>query len=173
MTVAVVSPDGWVEFGSRRYRAALGRGGVRADKREGDGATPAGMLPLRRVLFRADRVPPPRSALPREPIAPDDAWCDDVAQADYNRLVRLPHSGRHEALWRADSVYDVIGVLGWNDMPVERGRGSAIFVHNARPDFAPTEGCVALEQSDLVVLLADGLTALHVLGLQSALSDRG
>ena len=160
---AVVHPDGRLVLGARTYRAAIGRGGARVEKREGDGATPAGLLPLRRVLYRADRVAIPRAALPREPVGPADGWCDDPGHADYNRMVALPHPARCEALWRDDSVYDLIGVLGWNDAPVLRGRGSAIFLHVARPDFAPTDGCVALAEADLRAVLAAGATALRVL----------
>ena len=163
---ALVTADGRLVLGGQTFRAAIGRGGVRADrdKQEGDGATPAGPLPLRRVLYRADRVAIPRTALPREPIADSDGWCDDPGHADYNRMVRLPHPARCEALWRADAVYDIVGVLGWNDMPVARGRGSAIFLHVARPDYAPTAGCVALAEPDLRAVLAAGVTALRVLG---------
>ena len=77
--------------------------------------------------------------------------------------MRLPHEARCEALWRPDGLYDVIGVLGWNDAPVERGRGSAIFLHVARPDYGPTEGCVALALPDLLQVLAAGVTELLVL----------
>ncbi len=150
-------------LGPRIFRAAIGRGGVRADKQEGDGATPLGLLPLRRVLYRADRGPVPLAAVPREPIAPDDGWCDDPAYPDYNRMVRLPHPAHCEALWRDDRLYDIVGVLGWNDAPVVRGRGSAIFLHVARPDLAPTAGCIALPPSDLRAVLAAGLTAVNVL----------
>jgi len=162
--IGIVFRDGRLLAGPRVYRAALGRGSVRADKREGDGATPAGMLPLRRVLYRADRVRPPACAVPIEPIAPDDGWCDDPALPEYNRMVRLPFAGSHEALWRADGVYDVIAVLGWNDAPVRPGRGSAIFLHVARPDYAPTDGCVALAMPDLLAVLAAGLEGLEVRG---------
>jgi L,D-peptidoglycan transpeptidase YkuD (ErfK/YbiS/YcfS/YnhG family) len=160
---AIVHPRGNVIWRDRILRCALGKGGVRTDKEEGDGATPAGLLPLRRVFYRADRVTPPRCAIPIEPIAPADGWCDDPADRDYNRFVHLPHDGRHEELWRRDEIYDVIVVLGWNDAPVVKGRGSAIFLHVARPDYAPTEGCVALALLDLTRLLAEGLTALRVL----------
>ncbi|MCW3473552.1 L,D-transpeptidase family protein [Limobrevibacterium gyesilva] len=163
MTEAVVHPDGRVLLGGLVFRAALGRGGIRADKAEGDGATPVGVLPLRRVLYRADRLAVPRTVVPREPIAPDDGWCDDPGHPDYNRQVRLPHPARHEELWRRDEVYDIVGVLGWNDAPVQRGRGSAIFLHVARPDLSPTEGCVALALPDLKALLAAELTSLRVL----------
>jgi L,D-peptidoglycan transpeptidase YkuD (ErfK/YbiS/YcfS/YnhG family) len=164
MGEAIVRPDGRFVFQGRVYRCALGRGGVRAGKQEGDGATPAALLPLRRVLYRADRLAIPPAAVPREALAPDDGWCDDPGHADYNRMVRLPHAARHEELWRADALYDIVGVLGWNDAPTERGRGSAIFLHLARPDYAPTEGCVALALPDLLRVLRDGVTALRVLG---------
>lgn len=162
MTVASLGADGVLRLGGDVFRAALGRGLVRADKREGDGATPSGALPLRRVLYRADRVRRPRCTVPVLPLAPHDGWCDDPAHAEYNHLVRLPHDGRHEELWRPDAIYDVIGVLGWNDQPVVPGRGSAIFLHVARPDYAPTEGCVALALPDLRAVLAAGLSALEV-----------
>ncbi len=161
---AHVGPDGLLRFRGETLRCALGAGGIRAEKREGDGATPVGLLPLRRVLFRADRGPRPACAVPAEPIAPEDGWCDDPAHADYNRQVRLPHPGRHERLWREDAVYDLIGVLGWNDAPVRPGRGSAIFLHLARPGLPPTEGCIALPGPELRRLLAAGLTAIEVTG---------
>ncbi len=160
---AVVTADGRLRLEGRIVRAALGRGGVRTHKQEGDGATPAGVLPLRRVLYRADRGPPPACAVPIEPLAPDDGWCDDPTHPDYNRMVRRPHPARGEALWRDDALYDLIGVLGWNDAPVVRGSGSAIFLHVARPDFAPTAGCVALAAADLRAVLAAGLREIAVL----------
>lgn len=164
MTVATVGPDGVLHHAGQRYRAALGHGGISAQKQEGDGATPVGVLPLRRVLFRADRLPRPRAAVPVSLLAPGDGWCDDPADPAYNCPVRLPHPARHEELWRGDGVYDVIGVLGWNDVPVERGRGSAIFLHVARDDYTPTEGCIALARPDLLAVLAAGLTAVEVRG---------
>jgi L,D-peptidoglycan transpeptidase YkuD (ErfK/YbiS/YcfS/YnhG family) len=160
---AVVHPDGRLVLRNSAYRATLGRTGVTSHKREGDGATPAGLLPLRRVLYRLDRVAAPNCAVPIEPIAANDGWCDDPLHRDYNSLVRLPHEASCEELWRQDGLYDVVGVLGWNDAPVERGRGSAIFLHVASPDYAPTEGCVALGLPDLLRVLAAGVTELLAL----------
>lgn len=159
---AALYPDGRLVLGGRSFRAALGRGGIRRDKQEGDGATPVGLLRLIRLLYRADRLRPPATALPREPIASDDGWCDDPAHADYNRAIRLPHPARHEALWREDGVYDLLAVLDWNAGPVRAGRGSAIFLHLARADYAPTEGCVALAEADLRRVLEAGLSAIDV-----------
>jgi L,D-peptidoglycan transpeptidase YkuD (ErfK/YbiS/YcfS/YnhG family) len=160
---AIVHPEGRLVLGGLVFRVALGRGGVTSDKREGDGATPTGQLPLRRVLYRADRVRRPDCAVAVEPIAPTDGWCDDPSQADYNRMVRFPRDGSSEELWRQDPLYDLIGVLGWNDSPVRRDRGSAIFLHVARPTYAPTEGCIALALGDLQRVLAAGVTELLVL----------
>jgi len=150
----VVSAEGWIDWGFGRRSCALGKGGVRPDKREGDGATPIGRFPLRRVLYRPDRSPPPATALPCAAIAPEDGWCDDPADPAYNRPVRLPHPARHERMWRDDALYDLVIVIGHNDDPPVAGLGSAVFVHLARPDWAPTEGCVALARADLVELLA-------------------
>jgi L,D-peptidoglycan transpeptidase YkuD (ErfK/YbiS/YcfS/YnhG family) len=164
VTTASLAADGWLHFGGRLFRAALGAAGLAAHKQEGDHATPLGLLPLRRVLYRVDRLAPPRCAVPVEPIGRDDGWCDDPTHADYNRIIRtapLAHPPRHEALWRGDDIYDVIGVLGWNDAPPVPYRGSAIFLHLARPDYAPTEGCVALARADLLSVLAAGLTAIE------------
>ena len=136
-------------------RCALGRSGVRIEKREGDGATPAGAWPLRRVLFRNDRLAAPVTRLAVQSLTPRDGWCDDAFDPAYNRPVALPYPARHEKLWRADGRYDVIVVLGHNDDPPVAGKGSAIFLHVAGEDFGPTEGCVALALSDLLRLLAD------------------
>jgi L,D-peptidoglycan transpeptidase YkuD (ErfK/YbiS/YcfS/YnhG family) len=159
---AVVHRDGRLVLQGMVFRAALGRRGVTEHKEEGDGATPVGLLALRRVLYRADRLRPPDCVVPVEPIAENDGWCDDALSADYNRMVHLPQDAHHEALWRADDLYDIVGVLGWNDAPVVKGRGSAIFLHVARPDYAPTEGCVALALPDLLRVLAAGMSYLLV-----------
>ncbi len=100
-------------------------------------------------------------AVPVEPIGPADGWCDDSHDPRYNRLVALPYAGRHEELWRRDALYDVVGVLGWNIDPVLPGRGSAIFLHVATPDYAPTAGCIALALPDLLACLAAGLAVIE------------
>ncbi len=161
---ATVTAAGSFTIGTETFRAALGFGGVRTDKREGDGGTPVGLLPLRSVLYRPDRIEPPRAAVPVTPLTPSDGWCDDSSSPTYNQMVQLPLDARAEALWRHDASYDIIGVLGWNDDPVAIGAGSAIFLHVARIDFAPTEGCIALRRDDLRRVLALGLTEIMVLG---------
>lgn len=135
-------------------RVALGRSGIRALKREGDGGTPLGRLPIRELLYRADRVTRPRTALPVRVIREHDGWCEDPADRNYNRLVKLSPRSSVDRLRRADHLYDLVLVLGYNDRPRVRGKGSAIFVHLARPGYAPTAGCIALSRRDLSALLA-------------------
>ena len=148
---------GWrAEIAGRRFRCAVGRGGLTGEKREGDGATPIGAWPLRRLHYRPDRLDPPKTDVPLRPIRADDGWCDDPTDAAYNRLIKLPYPAGHEVLWREDALYDLVGELGYNDAPPRPGAGSAIFLHVARPDYGPTEGCVALAKPELlevVVLL--------------------
>lgn len=153
VTSGQVTSDGTLTYPGGAFRCALGRSGIRADKREGDGATPVGAFALRRVLYRPDRVAPPETALPVTAIQPADGWCDDAADAAYNRPVTLPHPASHEEMWRADGLYDVVVVIGHNDDPIVPGMGSAVFMHVAKPDYEPTAGCVALALPDLLALL--------------------
>lgn len=135
--------------------AAIGRTSVRPMKREGDGGTPLGRFPVRLVLYRADRVSRPRVPLPVRAIRADDGWCDDPDDRNYNRLIRLPSNRSAEGLMRDDTLYDYVLVLGHNDCPRIKGRGSAIFVHLARPQYTPTEGCIAFSHADLSAVLAE------------------
>jgi L,D-peptidoglycan transpeptidase YkuD (ErfK/YbiS/YcfS/YnhG family) len=132
---------------------ALGKGGVSAFKREGDGATPRGRFLLRRVWFRPDRQRVATGFLPSCLTERSDGWCDDPGHVRYNRPVRLPFRASHERMWREDDIYDVVIEIGWNDRPAVRGRGSAIFLHLARPGYKPTEGCVAVSRRDMARLL--------------------
>ena len=154
-------PDG------TEFRCAVGRGGFipASEKREGDGATPMGDWPLRRVLYRPDKAPAPKTVLPTEPISPDDGWCDDPEDPAYNKPVKKPCAASHESMWREDRLYDVVLILGHNDDPPVPGAGSAIFMHVAQPDYSPTEGCVALAPADLDKLLnaVDFRTKIRIL----------
>ena len=170
MAAIAVSADGRLSFRGRRYRCALGRNGIVREKHEGDGATPAGRWPLRRLYYRSDRLARPESRLPTAALRPDDGWCDAPGDPAYNTAVRLPYPASAEALWLADGLYDLIAVVGYNDAPVMPGRGSAIFLHVARSDYGPTEGCVALALGDLfeVLAAADAATELRIAPLQPA-----
>ncbi|WP_371348272.1 L,D-transpeptidase [Ancylobacter sp. IITR112] len=138
----------------RPVPVALGRTGIRADKREGDGATPRGVWHPREVRYRADRGPRPVTRLPVLRLSREDGWCDAPRDGRYNRLVRRPFSASHEEMWRADGLYDLVVVLDHNSRPRRAHRGSAVFMHIARGALEPTAGCVAFRPADLRRLLA-------------------
>lgn len=137
------------------FPCVWGHGGVRLDKNEGDGATPVGAFPFRRVFYRPDRISAPKTCLPVQALTPQDGWCDDSHDPCYNQFVTLPYAGRHENLWREDCLYDLILVVGHNDDPIVKGRGSAVFVHLFTPEKKYTEGCVALQIKNLLQVLKE------------------
>jgi L,D-peptidoglycan transpeptidase YkuD (ErfK/YbiS/YcfS/YnhG family) len=164
MRAAGNRPHGLIVAGGLWAPCALGRSSVTLRKREGDGATPAGMHELVLVYFRSDRVRRPRTLLPTIPIDPYLGWCDDPCDRSYNRPVRLPHRASHEMMWREDHLYDVVVVLDYNLATPQPNVGSAIFLHLAAPGFAPTAGCVAvsLETMRRVLLRAAPGTELFI-----------
>lgn len=149
-------------FVGRTYTCAVGKNGFSADKKEGDGCTPLGIFPLRECWYRADKIAAPQTNLPLKIITKNDGWCDDLNSPDYNKHIKLPYDSSHEKLWREDDVYDLIIPLGYNDSPIIRGKGSAIFLHIAKPDYCGTEGCIALAKNDLLEILPLLSPELHI-----------
>jgi len=146
---------GWLTAGNRVIPVALGRGGILANKREGDGGTPRGTFRPVRLWWRADRCPRPRTFLPVRAIGAEDAWCEDPADRHYNQPVRLGLDRRGDRLQRDDHLYDFIIEIDHNTAPRIAGRGSAVFLHLARENFSPTAGCVAMTRSAMLRLLKD------------------
>ncbi len=142
----VLTPRG-VRFLGRVFPCTIGKGGISADKREGDSATPVGTHRIVAMLYRPDRIcrPVPWA----RPIGPGDLWSDDMQDAGYNHLVRAPYAHSHEKLRRSDPLYDLVLVVDWNWPDAIPGRGSAIFIHQWRRQGFPTEGCVAFRRDHL------------------------
>ena len=145
--------QGWLMAFGRPIKVAIGRSGILANKREGDGATPRGVFRLVRLWWRADRMPRPRTRLPVRRIGPRDGWCEDPQSRLYNQPVHVAKDKGGDRLWRQDRLYDLIIELDHNTRPRIAGRGSAVFIHVARDGFQPTAGCVALEAPQLHKLL--------------------
>ena len=144
---------GWLTAGPLTIPVALGRGGIRANKREGDGGTPKGQFRPRQLWWRADRHRRPQTHLPVRAIAPTDAWCEDPADRHYNRPVRRGEGQGGDRLTRADHLYDFIVEIDHNTRPRIPGRGSAVFLHLACDNFGPTAGCVAMTRAAMLQLL--------------------
>lgn len=146
--------QGWLSIGALHFPVSLGRAGIRADKREGDGGTPAGAFRPVRVWWRADRAIRPRTLLPIRRIGRNDGWSEDPADRRYNRPLTLAPGSAGDRLWRHDHLYDIIVEIDHNQRPRVAGRGSAVFIHLSRAGFAPTAGCVGLAPQRLRWLLA-------------------
>jgi len=147
-----VPTQGLINVAGTVFRCALGRGGITAAKREGDGGTPLARMALLGGYLRG-RTFPRASRLPLSPIGPTLGWCEVPGDRNYNRPVRLPYAVSHERMLREDGLYDACIVLDWNVRPRRRGRGSAIFFHLARPGYTPTQGCVAVSRRTMARLL--------------------
>ena len=145
---------GVLRVGPHAMPVALGRGGIRANKFEGDGATPRGRFRLVRLWWRMDRFSRPQTLLRTRPIRTEDGWCEDSADRNYNRPVHMPENGNADRLWRKDGLYDFVIELDHNTRPRVARRGSAVFIHVARAKLSPTAGCVALPAPVLKRLLA-------------------
>jgi L,D-peptidoglycan transpeptidase YkuD (ErfK/YbiS/YcfS/YnhG family) len=145
---------GWLTAGTLALPVALGRGGIIANKREGDGGTPLGTFRPKRLWWRGERYPRPATSLPVQRITSDDGWCEDPTDRNYNQPVKVPPGSNADRLARADALYDFIVEIDHNTRPRIAGRGSAVFIHVARPGFAPTAGCIALTTSALRHLIA-------------------
>ena len=152
-TAAGTPNRGWMRFLGNVMPVALGRGGILANKREGDGGTPRGTFRPRRLWWRADRHVRPRTLLPVRPIGLEDAWCEEPADRRYNQAIRLSGSQGGDRLRRDDHLYDFIIEIDHNTRPRIAGRGSAVFLHLARENFGPTAGCVAMTRPAMLRLL--------------------
>jgi L,D-peptidoglycan transpeptidase YkuD (ErfK/YbiS/YcfS/YnhG family) len=151
------SVEGVLRFAGHTYTCRVGQNGIVSPKFEGDGGTPAGRFHMREVRYRPDRMTAPKTGLPVFKASPSDGWCDDPEDLAYNRIVHLPYQTDAEEMWREDHLYDVVGVIGYNDAPVVSGAGSAIFLHVMRPatdEHQYTAGCVAMKVEDVLAVLA-------------------
>jgi len=144
---------GWLLLDGQAIPVALGRGGIKANKREGDGATPRGSFRPRKLWWRADRHPRPQTLLPVRPITATDAWCEDPSSRHYNRAIYLADGAAGDRLRRDDHLYDFVVEIDHNTRPRVTKRGSAVFLHLARPGFQPTAGCVAMTRASMLRLL--------------------
>jgi L,D-peptidoglycan transpeptidase YkuD (ErfK/YbiS/YcfS/YnhG family) len=150
--IFVITPN-ILRAGDRKIRCAIGANGFSSSTFEGSKTTPMGTYSLREGFYRPDVLVAPKSGIPLTALKPDDGWCDEPTHERYNMPVKLPFQASHEVLWREDKTYDIILPIGYNDDPIVKGKGSAIFFHIARPDFSPTLGCVAVSLDDMLALL--------------------
>ena len=118
-------------------------------KKEGDLITPKGKYKVIYIFFRKDRISNFKTSMPKRSINKNMGWCNDPKSKKYNKLIKFPFKYRAEKLYRTDNIYDLILVLNYNNNPVIKNKGSAIFIHIAKKNYKSTEGCVAVSKKDL------------------------
>ena len=140
-------------YNDKSFQCAIGKRGTTEKKIEGDGCTPLGKYLIKEVFYRSDRVNLPNISFPTRAIENNFGWCDDINSKEYNKLIKFPFKESAEKLFRSDNIYDIVCVLNYNLDPIIKNKGSAIFLHIARDDYSGTQGCVAISEKNLVLLL--------------------
>ena len=152
--IVIISRKGEGRIGNYKFKCTLGKAGTTLNKIEGDNKTPLGVFHLRQVMFRQDRISRPKTFLPTKTIKPKDIWCDQSSSREYNKLCSMKYDHSSECLWRKDSQYNILIVIGYNDQPVEKFKGSAIFIHLCKKHWSKTKGCIAIKKKDMFKLLS-------------------
>ena len=150
----IINKSGLIKYKNFKFRCALGKAGIGKKKREGDNVTPTGTFKIVKIYYRSDRVKKISSKLRLIEITKNMGWCDDPNSKNYNKLINLPSKYGHEKLFKKNNIYNVIVVLNYNMKPVIKNKGSAIFIHIAKNNYQPTQGCIALKKNDLLKLLS-------------------
>tara|TARA_B110000305_G_scaffold7206_1_gene7116 strand:- start:27 stop:518 length:492 start_codon:yes stop_codon:yes gene_type:complete len=151
-----------LSFDNMSFECAVGKNGITNNKVEGDGCTPSGIYLINQIYYRQDKVVLPNINIPSIGISKNFGWCDDVDSDSYNKIITFPFKQSAELLYRNDNIYDILCVIDYNQNPIIKNKGSAIFLHIASPDYAVTEGCIALKSADLLELLSKMTTKTNI-----------
>ena len=149
----IINKSGVLKFKNLKFKCALGKSGIGKKRKEGDNITPKGSYKLLGLFYRSDRIPNFKTILKKRKINKKMGWCDDVNNKNYNKLIKLPCNLSHEKLYRRDNIYDLVVPINYNINKIDRGKGSAIFLHVSKKNYSPTKGCIALKKKDLILLL--------------------
>ncbi|MDB9810932.1 L,D-transpeptidase family protein [Candidatus Pelagibacter sp.] len=133
-------------------RCAIGKNGIKLDKKEGDKSTPLGKFTLGKLYYRKDRVKKPLTKIPTKIIKKNMGWCDDPHNKYYNKEILINKKIKHEKLFRKDHSYDYFISINYNTKNIKPNKGSAIFIHLTK-NYKPTAGCIALKKKDFLILI--------------------
>ncbi len=144
----------YLTFNNYKAKCSVGKRGIGHKKKEGDLITPKGKFKIKYILYRKDRVRF-KSNIRKIIIKKNMGWCDDPDSKEYNKLIKLPSVYKYEKLYKKENVYDIILVLSYNMNPVQKNKGSAIFIHVAKKNYKKTEGCIAIKKAHLLKVTKD------------------
>ena len=147
----IFEDGGWKATNESPSLAALDEG-LRTGKSEGDGRSPAGLFPLTSTFGTASK--PQSLAMPYTKLDQFTECVDDPKSNFYNRIVNRLQVGNFD--WKSSEKmleigpeYDLGVFVAYNTYPVEKGRGSCIFLHIWKDANSPTAGCTAMERRNL------------------------
>ncbi len=150
----VINKSGYLKYKDLKFRCALGKAGIGNKKIEGDNVTPRGVYKIIKIYFRKDRIRSIATEYKLIKITKKMGWCDDPKSKKYNQKIKIPTSYSYERLYRKDNIYDLILVISYNINPIVKKKGSAIFIHIAKKNYKPTQGCIALKKGNLIKLIS-------------------
>ena len=134
------------------FKCAIGKNGIKKNKKEGDKSTPRGTFSLGKLYYRKDRLKKINTNLSVQKIKKNMGWCNDPNNTKYNKQVDRNKIKKSEKLFRNDYKYDAFIVINYNSKPVIKNKGSAIFLHLTN-NYKPTVGCVAIKKNDFFKLV--------------------
>ena len=143
----------FLKYKGHKFRCSIGKSGFSRSKKEGDLTTPMGVFKLGTLYFRKDRIQSVKSKLKKRIIKKNMGWCDDTQSKKYNQEINFPFRYSAEKLFRKDRLYDIFINVKYNQSPVRKGKGSAIFLHLTNKKYNPTKGCIAVLKKDLLKIL--------------------
>ena len=136
-----------------KLKCSIGKSGITHVKKEGDLATPKGVFKLGLLYYRKDRNKSLKSKLKKRVIKKNMGWCDDSKSKQYNQEIYFPFKYGAEKLYRKDKTYDIFINIKYNNSPIIKGKGSAIFLHTTNKRYKPTKGCVAILKKDFLKII--------------------
>ena len=136
-----------------KLKCSIGKSGISKSKKEGDFATPKGIFKLGLLYYRKDRIKSLKSKIKKKIIKKNMGWCDDINSKKYNKQISFPFKYSAEKLYRKDNIYDIFININYNQLPIVRGKGSAIFLHLSDTKYKPTNGCVGIQKKDFLKIL--------------------
>ena len=136
-----------------KLKCSIGKSGTKKFKKEGDLATPKGLFKLGLLYYRSDRNKSLKLRLKKKIIKKNMGWCHDIKSKKYNQEINFPFKYGAEKLYRKSKIYDIFINIKYNQTPIKKGKGSAIFLHLTNKKYKPTKGCVAILKNDLLKIL--------------------
>ena len=135
-----------------KFKCSIGKKGFTRNKFEGDKKTPIGLFSIGDLYYRKDRISKFDTKLKSIKIKKSMGWCNDINSKNYNKLINVNEKIKHEKLYRKDYKYDLFVPINYNNKPIIKNKGSAIFIHLTK-NYKKTAGCIALSKKDFFILL--------------------